>query len=314
MVYRLWAGLVVALALPAQVLYVSSLSTDAATTITVVNAATGARLAQTPARSGGLAVAPDGRTYFATDVNGSTVAAYTGGTVQLQATGGTGGSPIAVALAPNGARLYVAAAGGGIVTIHDARTFQLIGSITVGFSPTAIAVHPDNSRFYVANNSDREVAVFNAAPLRLIKRLKTPGGPVALQFLNNRTLLALDSGGEAVNRIDTEEDTLDGSYLVGPEPAAMALASNGRLVVSNSADSTLRVFNGATGEAIRTISLPPCRWVRCSVMALAADGNTVYAANSNQQEVFAANVTSGEVTATYQVPAGPRWLAVSPAN
>ena len=314
MILRLAVGLTLTYTLPAQVLYVASLSTDAATTITVLNAATGARLGQTLTRSGGLAVASDGRTYFATDVNGSSVAAYAGGTVQLQGTGGTGGSPIAIALAPNGARLYVAAAGGGIVSVHDARTFQLLSSVTAGFSPTAIVVHPDNSRFYVANSSDREVAVFNAVNSRLIKRLKITGGPVALTFLNNRILLALDSGAEAVTRIDTEEDTLDGSYPVGPEHVAMALASNGRVLVSNSSDSILRVFNGATGQPVSTINLPPCRWIRCSVMSLAIDGNTVYAANSNQQEVFAANLTSGEITATYSVPAGPRWLAVAPAT
>ena len=314
MILRLAVGLILTYTLPAQVLYVASLSTDAATSITVLNAATGARLAQTLTRSGGLAVAADGRTYFATDVNGASVAAYVGGTVQLQGTGGTAGSPIAVALAPNGARLYVAAAGGGTVTVHDARTFQLLSSVTAGFSPTAIVVHPDNSRFYVANSSDREVAVFNAVNFRLIKRLKITGGPVALTFLNDRILLALDSGAEAVTRIDTEEDTLDGSYPVGPEPVAMALATNGRLLVSNSSDSILRVFNGATGLPVSTINLPPCRWIRCSVMSLAVDGNTVYAANSNQQEVFAANLTSGEITATYSVPAGPRWLAVAPAT
>ena len=93
MILRLAVGLTLTYTLPAQVLYVASLSTDAVTTITVLNAATGARLAQTLTRSGGLAVAADGPTYFATDVNGSSVAAYTGGTVQLQATGGTGGSP-----------------------------------------------------------------------------------------------------------------------------------------------------------------------------------------------------------------------------
>jgi len=229
------------------------------------------------------------------------------------ATAATGGSPVAVAVAPNGARIYVAAAGGGNVSVHDARTLLLVGSVTAGFSPTAIAVHPDNSRFYVANSSNREIAVFDTTQFRLIKRLRTSGGPVALAFLNDRTLLALDSGAEAVVRIDTRDDTIEGSFLVGPEPVAMALATNGRVLVSNSSDSKLRVFNGATGQALNTINLPVCRWGRCSVMSLATDGDTVYAADSNQQEVFAASISSGEIKSTYPVPAGPRWLAVAPA-
>jgi DNA-binding beta-propeller fold protein YncE len=310
---RLTVGLTLVCAMNAQVLYVASLSTNNATTITVLNAATGARLAQTPLRAGGLAATADGRTYFATDANGSSVAAYTGASVQLLTTGATGGSPVAVAVAPNGARIYVAAAGGGNITVHDARTLVLIRSVTAGFSPTAIAVHPDNSRFYVANSSNREIAVFDAADFRLLKRLRTGGGPVALAFLNDRTLLALDSGAESVVRIDTREDTIEGSYLAGPEPVAMAIATNGRILISNASDSKLRVFNGATGQALNTINLPPCRWGRCSVMSLATDGDTVYAADSNQQEVFAANITSGEIKSIYPVPPGPRWLAVAPA-
>ncbi|MBM3759641.1 MAG: hypothetical protein FJW36_05275 [Acidobacteria bacterium] len=162
MIPRLIVSLTITCAINAQVLYVSSLTTNSATTITVLNAANGARLAQTPARAGGLAVTADGRTFFATDANGLSVAAYTGATVQLLATAATGGSPVAVAVAPNGARIYVAAAGGGNVSVHDARTLLLVGSVTAGFSPTAIAVHPDNSRFHVANSSNREIAVFDA--------------------------------------------------------------------------------------------------------------------------------------------------------
>lgn len=313
MTLRLLTGILLAGSLGAQTLYVASLTTDAATTLAVINAATSARLATTLTRSGGIALAADGRTYFVTDANGSSVGAYNAGTVQLLATGGTAGSPIALAVSPNGLRLYVAGSGGGVVSVHDARTLQLIGSLTTGFTPYAIAVHPDNSRFYVAHASDQEVAVFSSNPLRLIKRLKTGGSPVALAFLNNRTLLALNSGAESVSRIDTEEDTIQGEFAAGPEPAAMALASNDRVLVSNSADSTVRIFNAVTGRQTGAIDLPRCRWGRCAVMSLAVDGNTLYAANSNQQEVFAVNLTTNQVTTTYSVPAGPRWLAVAPA-
>ena len=129
MILRLGLSLFIAIGLPAQTfLYVSSLSTNAATTISVFNTANPARLAFTGTRAGALLVSADGRSYFATDANGSTVAAYGAGTVQALATAGTGGSPASLALAPNGQRLYVAAAGGGIVSVHDPRTFQLIGS------------------------------------------------------------------------------------------------------------------------------------------------------------------------------------------
>ena len=315
MILRLGLSLFIAIGLPAQTfLYVSSLSTNAATTISVFNTTSPARLAFTGTRAGALLVSADGRSYFATDANGSTVAAYGAGTVQALATAGTGGSPASLALAPNGQRLYVAAAGGGIVSVHDPRTFQLIGSLGAGYSPTAIIVHPDNSRFYVANASDREVAVFSANPLRVIKRLKTGGGPIALTFLDNRTLLVLNSGGESVTRIDTEGDEIQSDFAVGPEPAAMALAGAERLLVSNSGDSTIRVFNPATGRQTSTINLPPCRAPRCAVMSLAVAGNLLYAANSNQNEVYAIDLTTGRVTATFDVPVGPRWIAVGTTN
>ncbi|MBY0373704.1 MAG: YncE family protein [Bryobacteraceae bacterium] len=299
--------------LPAQTfLYVSSLSTDSSTITTVYNTADRSRVATTGLRSGGIAVAPDGRSYFVTDANGASVALYNAGSAQALITAATGGSPAAVTVAPNGQRIYVAGYAGGLISLHDARTLALLGTVASGFSPAAIAVHPDNSRFYVAHASDRDISVYSVSNLRLVSRISTSGGVVALQFLNNRTLLAADSGGETVLRIDTDSDTIETRIDAGPEPAALAVRGDS-LYVSNSVDSIIRIFSATTGRATGQIQLPRCPWRRCAVMSLAVDGSTLYAANSNQREVFAIDLNTNQLTATFDVPQGPRWIAVGSA-
>ena len=294
-------------------LYVSTLSTDGATTTSVYSTADRTRLAFTAARAGGVIVAPDGRSYFITDANGASIGAYNSGTALLTAAAATGGNPISAAVSPNGQRIYVAAYGGGIVSVHDARTLGLISSAATGFSPAAIIVHPDNSRFYIAHASDREVAVFNATTLRVAKRLVTGGGPVALAQLNPRTLLVLNTGAETVQRINLETDEIEGEFAAGPEPAAMALSAAGRLYVSNSTDSVIRIFDPAAGRQSGTIELPRCgKPSRCAVMSLAVDGTTLYAANSNANEVFAVDLATNTLIATFTTPVGPRWIAVGP--
>lgn len=293
-------------------LYVSSLGTDSSTITTVYNTADRSRVGITPLRSGGIAVAPDGRTYFVTDSNGASVAIYNAGSAQALGTAATGGSPAAVTVTPNGQRLYVAAYAGGLISIHDARTLALLGTVASGYSPSAVAAHPDNQRFYVAHASDRDISVFSASNFRLVARIATRGGVVALNFLNNRTLLALDSAGEEVLRIDTDSDTIEGRFEAGPEPAAMAVRGDS-VYISNSADSRIRIFNVASGRETGQIALPRCPFPRCSVMALAVDGATLYAANSSQREVFAIDLATNRISGTFDVPTGPRWLAVGTA-
>lgn len=292
-------------------LYVSTLSTDGAITTSVYNTADRSRLAVTGARSGAITVGPDGR-YFLTDSNTASIGLYNAGTAVLAAAANTGGNPVAAAVAPNGQRVYVAAYGGGNVSVHDARTLLLVGTLGTGFSPSAVAVHPDSSRCYVAHASDSEVAVVTAAPLRVAKRIVTGGGPVALAQLNPQTLLVLNSGAETVQRISLDTDEVTGGFMAGPEPAAMALAG-GRLYVSNSADSQIRIFDPVAGRQTGMIQLPGCGTTgRCAVMSLAVDGNTLYAANSNGSQVFAVDLTANAVTATIATPPGPRWIAVGP--
>lgn len=295
-------------------LYVASLNTDGATVLATYNATDRSLVTQTGVRSGALTLSPDGRILFATDANGNSVGAYAAGSNVLQAGLVTGTAPIAAAVSANGNSLVVGNMQSGTVSVINARTFAPQGTLAIGFSPAAVAIHPDSTEAFVANQNGGDIAALAlTGAVRITRRIPVAASPVALEWLNADTLLVLDAASERVIRVNRASGQGEGSFEVGAEPVAMAL-SRGRLYVSNGADTTIRMFNAATGATAGTITLPTCPAPRCAVMSLAVspDGNTLYAANSNGREVFAVNLADNTLTQPFTVTAGPRWLAVGP--
>lgn len=295
-------------------LYVSSLSTDGSTIVTTYNTADRTVAASTPQRAGAMALSPDGRTVYIVDANGSTVVGTPAGAATILGGANTGGAPVSAAVSPNGNTLLVANQQGGSVTFANARTFVVAATVNVGFSPSSVVIHPEGEEAFVAQQNGGDVAVLalTGAP-RVLRRFVAGVAPVALAFLDANQLLVLDAAAEEIIRVNRATGAREGTFDAGPEPAAIALA-RGRVYVSNAADTTIRMFNPATGAAMGTIQLPNCPWPRCAVMSLAVspDGNTLFAASSNTNQVHAVNLADNTVATTYTVPSGPRWLLAAP--
>jgi len=107
-----------------------------------------------------VAVSPDGRHAYVTDLYDGSVRVIDTATNQLTAKIGIGGVLGGVAVSPDGKRVYVADQQGAVAVI-DAATNTLVGAIRVDGVPQGVAVSPDSSEIYVVKMYDQSVSVIS---------------------------------------------------------------------------------------------------------------------------------------------------------
>jgi len=120
-----------------------------------------------------LAVAPDGKTAYASDRTAGCVvvldmaAKAAAGEIALK------GEPWGMALSADGKTLYVAQRGAGSVAVIDTAKKAVVGEIPTGPRPIAVALAEKTKRLYVCNQATDTVSVIDLAqaPGKEIKRI-----------------------------------------------------------------------------------------------------------------------------------------------
>ena len=121
---------------------------------------------------GALAITPNGRTAYVTDLAGDSVTPVGAETSSVGARILVGEAPDAVAVTPNGKTVYVANLVGNSVTPIDVATNKAGTEIPVGTEPAAVAFTPDSATAYVATPGSNTVTPIKSPRARPRRKSK----------------------------------------------------------------------------------------------------------------------------------------------
>ena len=131
----------------------------------------------------------------------------------------------AVALSPDGTTAYAANAYSNVVSVIDLTTDAVTATIPVGLFPDSITVTPDGRSVYVANSSGESISVIDTATDAVTATIPIPAGPAqVVNYPDGGSVFA--TTGDGVSVIDTENNTVTGSWTTANPAVALAISPN----------------------------------------------------------------------------------------
>jgi YVTN family beta-propeller protein len=129
----------------------------------------------------GIALSPDGRTLYAAENLGDSLAVIDLATRSVVQRFATERYPYGVAVGPDGS-VYVSAWGGSTVSVFTPTTngrLREAGRVRAGRHPSALTLNSDGSRLFIASGSTDQIAVMDTKSRRIIATLSdaSPAGP-----------------------------------------------------------------------------------------------------------------------------------------
>ncbi len=208
----------------------------------------------------GIAISPDGRTLYAAENLGDSLAVIDLATRRVVQRLATERYPYGVAVAPDGT-VYASAWGGWTVSVFVPRVNGMLaeeGRVRVGRHPSALALNRSGTRLFVVSGSTDKITVVDTKARRVVAALndQTPGGtgegstPNALALsadgtrlfvaeADNNAIAIFDlSAGTAGSSSATGTDVLTGRIPVGWYPSALAVDGGELLVVNGKGGGT----------------------------------------------------------------------------
>jgi YVTN family beta-propeller protein len=144
---------------------------------------------------------------YVTSLNSDQVIKFNPSTAQIEKRIDVGSKPEGI-VESNG-KLFVANSGFGAdnsISVIDAASDNVTSSIVVGFNPRVIIKGPDGNIYAVCSGSFTDTTVFSGvykidpAAAAVVDSFKVGGNPGEAAFMNNSTLLVINSAG--VNKLD----------------------------------------------------------------------------------------------------------------
>ena len=186
--------------------------------------------------------------------NVSAIDARNGNRVSTISLGLGNSAPTSVAVSADGTRAYVThrtSTGGGRVSVINTATNTVIATVNVGTSPQDVAVAGTN--VYVANNGSSSVSVINTAANNSVTTINVGTLPTSLAVSPDGSLVAVARDNDNVAVIETRTNTVIGTqYLLdttSPDGGhVVAFSPDGRILVTDAADQTVRVVGLARGN------------------------------------------------------------------
>ena len=192
---------------------------------------------------GGVAVAPDGKTLFAVQVLGTTLAAIDLDRGRVRQVIDLPAEPYTCLVSPDGRSLFVSLWGAAKVLVYDVRTLALTGAIDVGAHPNAMLLSKDSTRLFVACANTNAVWVVDLAS-------QTAKEQISVSLYPNAP--------------------------VGSTPNALALAPDGRrLAVANADNNTVAMVDVSRPGRSEVEGFVPTGWYPTGVL-FSADGSQLY--------------------------------------
>lgn len=232
-----------------------------------------------------VAVTPDGRFAYVTDVFAEDVSVI--GTSTLETVGEpieVGTTPFGIAISPDGSQAWVTDRGSNEVSVIDTATGEVSGE-TVGASmssePTGVAVTPDGKFAYVTVAAEGAVRVFDTATMKPVAGGPIPvgEGPEGIELSpDGKTAYVVDRGGDEVSAIDTASRKVTSIPLEGgEEPRGIVVAPDGKhAYVVNLGSDSVSVIDTQTGRVVDEIEVGASP----QELALSANRKTLFVTES----------------------------------
>jgi YVTN family beta-propeller protein len=208
----------------------------------------------------GIAISPDGRTLYAAENLGDSLAVIDLAQRRVVQRLGTERYPYGVAVAPDGT-VFASAWGGWTVSVFSPRANGTLGEtarVPVGRHPSALALNASGSRLFVASGSTDKITVLDTKTRNVVATLNdaSPAGigegstPNALALsadgtrlfvaeADNNAVAVFDlAAGTAASSSAAASDALIGRIPVGWYPSAVAVDGNDVIVINGKGKGT----------------------------------------------------------------------------
>lgn len=281
-----------------------------------ITATIGAGIGSNPT---GMAITPDGRELFVTNLASRSVSVISTASNTVRKTITVGRDPTGVAVSPDGRRAYVVygLSDGAVAEISTAtgtvtRTIRL----SLDSYPQEVAVSPDSRTLYVTNWNPSTVSVVSAVTSAVTATIKVGTHPVGvavlpgggLAYVANQgagagpgTMSVIDTAGRPHVTKTIALGTGNGPWEVEPSPG-------NRAYVTNSGGHTVSVIDTATNRVTGSIT------VGLAPYGVAVNPATAraYVTNSASQDLSVISTTGDRVIAAVRGLHYPTGVAVSP--
>lgn len=286
--------------------------------VSFVNTATN-RLVGGPVEAGdgptSVAITPDGRYAYVTDVFGESVSVIETGLRRNVATiEEVGEEPFGIAITPDGKYAYVTLRGGNEVAVISTQTKKVVKSIPVGSKPTGVAISPTGRFAYVANYLDNDVEVLNTETMTVApgEPITVGEGPMGIEFTPGGSAYVVDQVGKvsAINTATKKVTEISLSPKTG-EPRGIAISPDGtEAYVVGLGTGPISVIDTGTNKVTGEIEVAG----EPQEVAFAANGRTVYVTEAETPQVQTINVETGKVSGSPIALPGefPTGIALTP--
>jgi YVTN family beta-propeller protein len=262
-----------------------------------------------------VAITPDGKYAYVTDVFGKSVSVIETGLRRNVATiEEVGGSPFGIAITPDGRYAYVTDSGSDEVAVISTQTKKLAKSIKVGDGPTGIGISPTGKFAYVADRADNQVQVIDTETMTTAgEPIKVGEGPMGIEFTPGGTAYVVDGEGKEVSAIDTANRKVTPIPLgaKSERPRGITISPDGtEAFVVDPEAGLISVIDTGTNKATGEVEVEG----EPEEVAFAANGKTVYVTEGEPNQVQAINVETRKVAGSPITLPGlfPTGIALTP--
>jgi YVTN family beta-propeller protein len=164
-----------------------------------------------------------------------------------------------VAVNPDGSKVYVADEASNTIMVLNTTTNTISDTIIALCQPSAICVSPDGSKIYVASSSSSVVRVINTVTKSILATISGGlSGPTGICISPDGTKVYVSNGGNGngnkVSVINTANNTISASIIVGQDPLGISITPDGsKVYVANGSSNTVSVINTLTDTVSATI-------------------------------------------------------------
>lgn len=208
-------------------------------------------------------VAKDGRRAYVANSGSDNVSVIDLETRDVVGNVRVGSKPGLARISPDGSSVVVSNRGDNTVSVIDASSLRVRATLPVCEQPEDIAILPDSSKAFVACSGSSQVASIalahsktgDGANDRLLALIDVGRTPVSLALKpDGGELIVCDFDSDSISLIETGNDEVGNSALVGEHPArALVTRDNSRLYTSNFGSNSVAVYDIEAGRRIATM-------------------------------------------------------------
>jgi YVTN family beta-propeller protein len=269
----------------------------------------------------GLALSPDGRVVYATDIAENRVDLYdvTGSAPRLLRAVTVGLYPVHVAFGKGGRLAYVTNFQEGTVSVVDVAGGKVVKTIQTPAGPHGLTASPDGSVIYVACLNGQALAVIDTTTNALVQTLKLPANahPYSVVFgKEGRYLYVTDNFFGRVLVVDTTKlgdpaHAVVGDAAAGQTPVLLAIAPDGkRLYITNSGGNLTVLDLTSDPTHPKLVATVPVGRSPHGV-AVSPDGRYVVVANIESGDLSVVDASSDKVIATIKGESNPNDVLIT---